>query len=75
MQSMRHGTSSRMTEPKKRGGQPVPPELQRVRVNARIPRWLNDWITATGSAGAAIEAALIKANRLKAPANKTGKHV
>lgn len=62
-----------MTGPKKRGGQPVPPELQRVRVNARIPRWLNDWLAATESAGLAIESALIKANRLKSPAQRMRK--
>lgn len=56
-----------MTEAKKRGGQPVPPELQRVRVNIRIPRWLNEWLSAQDKPGHVAEAALMKANRLKAP--------
>jgi hypothetical protein len=50
-------------------GRPTIPEpLQRVNVPLRLPRWLVDWITQQdGTRADVIEAALVKAYKLKEP--------
>jgi hypothetical protein len=70
-----------MTTPNKGGRPPAEPHLQRINVPLRLPRWLVDWMDAhrvynrklfqagkPGTRAEVIEAALIKAYRLKAPA-------
>ena len=62
-------------EDKKRGGardgagrKPADPHLVRVAVPLRLPAWLVEWIDAQpGTRAELIEAALLKAHKLKAP--------
>lgn len=50
------------------GRKPTDPNLVRVAVPLRLPAWLVEWIDAQPSTRAqVIEAALLKAHRLKAP--------
>lgn len=54
--------------PNKGGRPPAAPHLQRINVPLRLPRWMVEWIDAQGGARSdVIEAAIVKANRLKAP--------
>ncbi|MEY2656187.1 MAG: hypothetical protein RLZZ524_3215 [Pseudomonadota bacterium] len=54
--------------PNKGGRPPAAPHLQRVNVPLRLPSWLVEWIDAQGGTRAdVIEAALLKAHRLRAP--------
>lgn len=53
---------------KKAGRPPIAEHLQRVSVPLRLPRWIVEWIGAQGGTRAdVIEAALVKANKLKEP--------
>lgn len=64
-----------MTEAAKRGGaregagrKPVDAHLVRVAVPLRLPAWLVEWIDAQdGTRADVIEAAILKAHKLKAP--------
>ena len=64
-----------MTQAAKRGGaregagrRPADPGLVRVAVPLRLPTWMVEWIDAHGGTRAdVIEAALLKAHKLKAP--------
>lgn len=57
-----------MNAPNKGGRPPAPPALRRVNVPVRLPAWLVEWIDAQGMTRAdVIEAALLKANKLKPP--------
>jgi hypothetical protein len=59
------------TEAPKRGRKPTAAHLVRVRTKARIPQWLQDWLDEQPeSDGDLIEAALIKAHKLKPPADQ-----
>lgn len=59
-----------MTERNKGGRPPAPPQLQRVNVPLRLPAWLVAWIDAQpGTRADVIEAALLKAHKLKPPKN------
>jgi len=47
---------------------PAPPQLQRVNVPLRLPRWLVEWIDQQeGTRADVIEAALLKAHKLRQP--------
>ena len=52
-----------------KGGRPAaPPHLQRINVPLRLPRWLVEWMDqGPGTRTAYIEAALLKAHKLKEP--------
>jgi hypothetical protein len=55
-------------EQNKGGRPPAPPQLQRVNVPLRLPRWLVEWIDRQeGTRADVIEAALLKAHKLRAP--------
>lgn len=55
-------------EQNKGGRPPAPPQLQRVNVPLRLPRWLVEWIDQQkGTRANVIEAALLKAHKLRAP--------
>jgi hypothetical protein len=55
-------------EQNKGGRPPAPPQLQRVNVPLRLPRWLVEWIDRQeGTQADVIEAALLKAHKLRAP--------
>jgi len=55
-------------EQNKGGRPPAPPQLQRVNVPLRLPRWLVEWIDQQeGTRADVIEAALLKAHKLRAP--------
>lgn len=64
-----------MTDDKSKGGRPpAPPQMQRVNVPLRLPRWLVEWIAEQCSEGPpyktptqVIEAALLKAHKLRPP--------
>lgn len=64
-----------MNEAAKRGGtrvgagrKPADPHLERVSVPLRLPRWLAEFVDAQdGTRADVIEAALLKAHKLKAP--------
>ena len=64
-----------MTDADKRGGaregagrKPAAPHLERVAVPVRLPRWLAEFVDAQeGTRADVIEAALLKAHKLKAP--------
>jgi hypothetical protein len=58
-----------MDNDKSKGGRPpAPPELRRVNVPVRLPVWLADWIDAQPQTAAElIEAALLKAHKLRPP--------
>jgi hypothetical protein len=58
-----------MSGEKSKGGRPPPlPGQRRVNVPLRLPEWLVEWIDAQGSTRAeVIEAALMKAHKLKEP--------
>lgn len=58
-----------MTDDKNKGGRPpAPPQLQRVNVPLRLPRWLVEWIDQQeGTRAELIEAALLKAHKLRQP--------
>lgn len=61
---MQHDT----TEPPKRGRKPTPAPLRREQCNFRLPQWLIEWVDAQPEGrGEVIEAALIKAHKLKPP--------
>ena len=50
------------------GRKPTDPHLVRVAVPLRLPAWLVEWIDAQrGTRADVIEAALLKAHKLKAP--------
>ncbi len=52
------------------GRKPVRPELKKEHSKARISKWVLDWLDEhrdSGSRGELLEAALIKAHKLKAP--------
>ena len=52
------------------GRKPVSPGLKKEQSKARISRWVLDWLDEhrdSGSRGELLEAALIKAHKLKAP--------
>ena len=52
----------------KGGRPPAPPQLQRVHVPLRLPRWLLEWIDAQpGTRTDLIERALLTSHRLRAP--------
>ena len=52
----------------KRGRPATPDHLKREQCNFRLPRWLIDWLEAQAEGkGETIEAALIKAHKLKPP--------
>ena len=55
--------------PKSKGGRPpAPPQLQRVNVPLRLPRWLVEWIDQQpGTRADVIESGMLKAYRLRAP--------
>lgn len=60
--------------PKKRaaatklGRPPIAAHLQRVSIPLRLPRWIAEWIDQQdGTRSDVIEAAVVKANKLKAP--------
>lgn len=56
------------TEAPKRGRKPTPAPLKREQCNFRLPRWLIDWLDEQPDGnGEVIEAALIKAHKLKPP--------
>lgn len=56
------------TEAPKRGRKPTPAPLKRVDCNTRQPQWLVDWMESQPEGkGALIEAALIRAYKLKPP--------
>jgi hypothetical protein len=52
-----------------KGGRPAsPPHLQRINVPLRLPRWLVEWIDEQpGARSDVIEAALLRAHKLKPP--------
>ena len=54
---------------KRKGGRPLaPPALRRVNVPARLPAWLAEWMAEQEQTPAAlIEAALLKAHKLRPP--------
>jgi hypothetical protein len=55
-------------EQNKGGRPPAPPQLQRVNVPLRLPRWLVEWIDRQeGTRADVIKAALLKAHKLRAP--------
>ena len=55
-------------EQNKGGRPPAPPQLQRVNVPLRLPRWLVEFIDQQdGTMTDVIEAALLKAHKLRAP--------
>jgi hypothetical protein len=57
-----------MTAPNKGGRPPAPPGLRRVNVPLRLPSWLVEWIDSQpGTRAELIEAAVLKAHKLKAP--------
>ena len=57
-----------MNDKSKGGRPPAPPGLRRVNVPLRLPAWLVEWIdTQAGTRADVIEAALLKAHKLKAP--------
>lgn len=57
-----------MSEQNKGGRPPAPPQLQRVNVPLRLPRWLVEWIDQQEATRAElIEAALLKAHKLRPP--------
>jgi hypothetical protein len=57
-----------MTAPNKGGRPPAPPGQRRVNIPVRLPEWLADWIDAQpGTRADTIEAALLKAHKLKPP--------
>ena len=50
------------------GRPPAPPALRRVNVPVRLPAWLVEWMAQQPETPATlIEAALLKAHKLKAP--------
>ena len=50
------------------GRKPAAPHLERVAVPLRLPAWLVEWIDAQGGTRAElIEAAILKAHKLKVP--------
>ena len=52
----------------KAGRPPIASHLQRVSVPLRLPRWVVEWIDAQeGTRADVIEAALLKAHKLKGP--------
>lgn len=55
--------------PTKRPGRPfIAAHLQRVSVPLRLPRWIAEWIDQQdGTRSDVIEAAVVKANKLKGP--------
>lgn len=54
--------------PRKGGRPPAEPHLRRVDVPLRLPAWLLAWIDAqAGTRADVIEAALLKAHKLKQP--------
>ena len=60
--------SAETAEPPKRGRKPTPAPIKREQCNFRLPRWLIDWLdTQPESNGEVIEAALIRAHKLKPP--------
>ena len=60
-----------MTDKPKPGRPPAPPHLKRVDIPLRLPQWLADWLDAQAAPRAdTIEAALMKAHKLRAPARK-----
>lgn len=57
-----------MSEQNKGGRLPAQPQLQRVNVPLRLPRWLVEWIDQQeGTRADVIEAALLKAHKLRPP--------
>ncbi len=57
-----------MTQPKKGGRPYASPQLQRVIVPLRLPRWIRDWMDSTGLTRAEIvEDAVVKRHKLKPP--------
>jgi len=55
-------------EQNKGGRPPAQPQLQRVNVPLRLPRWLVEWIDQQdGTRADVIEAALLKAHKLRQP--------
>ena len=57
-----------MTQTKKGGRPYASPQLQRVGVPIRLPRWLAEWLDSTGLRRAdVVEEALIKRYKLKPP--------
>jgi hypothetical protein len=57
-----------LAAPNKGGRPPAPPEVQRVNVPLRLPRWLVEWIDAQpGTRADIIEGALLKAHKLRHP--------
>lgn len=57
------------TPAQRKGGRtPAEPHLRRVNVPVRLPAWLVEWIDAqAGTRADVIEAALLKAHKLKQP--------
>ena len=50
------------------GRKPSPPELKKIPVGVKIPRWLVEWMRAQpGSQGVLIEEALKQQHKLKPP--------
>ena len=57
-----------MTDKPKAGRPPAPPHLKRVDVPLRLPAWLVAWIDAQpGTRAGVIEAALMRAHKIKQP--------
>lgn len=57
-----------MSDKSKGGRPPAPPQMQRVNVPLRLPRWLVEWIDQQdGTRADVIEAALLKAHKLRQP--------
>jgi len=57
-----------MSEQNKGGRPPAPPQMQRLNVPLRLPRWLVEWIDQQEATRAElIEAALLKAHKLRPP--------
>lgn len=55
-----------MSDKNKGGRPPAPPQMQRVNVPLRLPRWLVKWIDQQdGTRADVIEAALLKAHKLR----------
>ena len=51
------------------GRKPAPPNLKKVQVSVKLPRWLRDWLSAQEkSRGVLIEEALREKHRLTPPA-------
>lgn len=59
--------SNGQTGKQPRGRRHTPPHLKRVDVPLRLPAWIRDQIRDMGAPGDVIEAALIKAYKLKPP--------